>query len=85
MAATHGKTSLVLGAMGCGVYDCPPRRIATEMKEILCEDEFKGWFRHVVLAIYSTATNGKGNFGIFREVWGAEDGPFEIKEVRTGH
>lgn len=85
MAAHYGKTSLILGAMGCGAYVCPPRRIAEDMKNILCEEEFKGWFEHVVLAIYSTATNGEGNFGVFREVWEkGGDRTFEVKEIRTG-
>lgn len=87
MAARYGKTSLVLGAMGCGAYGCPPRRIAEEMKAILCEEEFKGWFKHIILAIYSKVDNGEGNFRVFREVWaGAGDnGPFKIKEVRDRH
>ena len=36
------------------------------MKAILLETEFKGWFREVVFAVYSTA-RGR-NFDIFRDV-----------------
>ncbi|RDB15942.1 hypothetical protein Hypma_003604 [Hypsizygus marmoreus] len=65
MAARHGQEYLVLGAMGCGVYFCPPRLVAEEMKAVLLEDEFKGWFRQVVFAVYSKLGNGAGNFAIF--------------------
>ncbi|THY06477.1 hypothetical protein D6D02_07466 [Aureobasidium pullulans] len=41
-AAVEGKTCLVLGALGCGAYGCPPRLVATEMKNLLAEEEFKG-------------------------------------------
>jgi len=69
MAAHNGQQYLVLGAMGCGAYQCPSRLVAEEMKAILLEPEFKGWFRKVVFAIYSTHTNGRGNFDIFKEVF----------------
>ena len=55
--------------MGCGVYRCPPRLVAEEMKSILLEAEFDKWFQHIVLAIYSTRRNGEGNFEIFKEVF----------------
>lgn len=55
--------------MGCGAYRCPPRLVANEMKTILMEDEFKGWFHHIILAIYSTRSNGGDNFDIFQGVF----------------
>lgn len=54
--------------MGCGAYGCPPSLVATEMKAVLLEPEFKGWFRQVVFAVYSKENNGVGNFDIFREI-----------------
>jgi len=71
MAARKGKDTLVLGAFGCGAYCCPPRQVATEMKNILLEDEFKGWFRQVAFAVYSRQTAefvGADNFRIFSQV-----------------
>ncbi|KAJ7621056.1 hypothetical protein FB45DRAFT_1032322 [Roridomyces roridus] len=70
MAAHNGQDHLVLGAMGCGAYECPPELVAREMRDILREAEFEGWFKKVVFAVYSTAENGEGNFGIFRDVFG---------------
>ncbi|KIM88251.1 hypothetical protein PILCRDRAFT_814158 [Piloderma croceum F 1598] len=69
MAAWNGKTSIVLGAMGCGAYRCPPRLVAEEMKSVLMEEEFDKWFQHIVFAIYSTRGNGEGNFEIFNDVF----------------
>ncbi|KAJ7694809.1 hypothetical protein B0H17DRAFT_1009027 [Mycena rosella] len=69
MAAHNGQQYLVLGAMGCGAYACPPRLVATEMRNILLEPEFRGWFERVVFAIYSRPGNGPGNFEIFEDVF----------------
>ncbi|KAI4729949.1 hypothetical protein E4T49_02303 [Aureobasidium sp. EXF-10728] len=69
-AAGEGKTVLVLGALGCGAYGCPPGLVAREMKEVLEEDEFRGWFEKVVFAVYAKGPVGKRNFELFREVFG---------------
>lgn len=66
MAAIEGRTNLVLGAMGCGAYGCPKERVATEMRDILLEDEFHGWFERVWWAVFDPL--GEGNSGIFGEV-----------------
>ncbi|KAH8825427.1 hypothetical protein DL96DRAFT_184721 [Flagelloscypha sp. PMI_526] len=72
MAARNGKQYLVLGAIGCAAYGNPPKRVAAEMRTILQEDEFKGWFRKVVFAVYDGAakhhenwSNVPTNFKIF--------------------
>ena len=53
--------------MGCGAFLCPPDVVAREMKSILVGGEFKGWFKQVVFAVYSSPYNGAGNFAIFRD------------------
>ena len=55
--------------MGCGAYRCPPRLVAAEMKTILRESEFKGWFRRVIFAVYSKEDIGESNFVIFSEAF----------------
>lgn len=70
MAASHGNEYLVAGAMGCGAYRCPPRLVAEEMKAILLEDEFKGYFREVVFAVYSHPDDPVSNYEIFKSVFG---------------
>lgn len=64
MAASWGRTNLVLGAFGCGVYGCPQRVVAEEMRHVLLEDEFGGWFDRVWVA--RRASNG--DFGPFGEI-----------------
>ncbi|TFY68276.1 hypothetical protein EVG20_g3616 [Dentipellis fragilis] len=59
MAATYGKHAVVLGALGCGVYACPGKLVAREMKNVLLEKEFKGWFSHIVFAVYRPPTGSE--------------------------
>ncbi|KAF8074645.1 hypothetical protein FPV67DRAFT_1407943 [Lyophyllum atratum] len=65
MAVHHDQHDLVLGAMGCGAYMCPPELVAEEMRAILLDDEFRGWFRQVVFAVYSKGEIGNRNFDVF--------------------
>ena len=69
MAAVEGVGKLVLGAMGCGAYGCPPRVVAKEMKSAMEKEEFRGWFEHVVFAVYAAGPAGKRNLAAFREVF----------------
>ncbi|SPO05599.1 uncharacterized protein DNG_08286 [Cephalotrichum gorgonifer] len=67
MAARHGHANLVLGALGCGVFDNPPEDVAHCWLEVMREDEFSGnWWRKVWFAVYDP--KGEGNFGIFDRV-----------------
>lgn len=72
MAAREGVTRLVLGAMGCGAYGCPPRAVAREMKEALGREEFEGWFEVVGFAIYAAGVAGRRNLDVFKEAFGVE-------------
>jgi uncharacterized protein (TIGR02452 family) len=74
LAAVHGVTSLVLGAMGCGAYGCPPRAVAREMKMALERNEFTGWFQTVAFAVYAAGPSGQQNFEVFREVFSESKG-----------
>jgi uncharacterized protein (TIGR02452 family) len=69
MAAANGVTTLVLGAIGCGAYGCPPRVVAREMKIAIQSDEFTGWFENVAFAVYAAVPSGKKNFDVFTEVF----------------
>ncbi|KAF2850771.1 hypothetical protein T440DRAFT_84716 [Plenodomus tracheiphilus IPT5] len=69
MAASGGVTKLVLGAMGCGAYGCPPRAVAHEMKSALQSEEFEGRFESVGFAVYAAGPAGKRNLQVFREVF----------------
>ena len=54
--------------MGCGVYRCPPRQVAEEMRAVLMEPEFKGRFKEIAFAVYSSERERRNNFAIFKEV-----------------
>ncbi|OQO15066.1 hypothetical protein B0A48_00448 [Cryoendolithus antarcticus] len=70
LAATNGVTKLVLGAMGCGAFGCPPRAVAREMKAALESAEFEGWFENVVFAVFAAGPAGEKNLRVFKEVFG---------------
>jgi uncharacterized protein (TIGR02452 family) len=57
-------------AMGCGAFKCPAKVVSREMKNILLGEEFKGWFKQVVFAVYSTPGYGANNFTIFEGALG---------------
>ena len=56
--------------MGCGLYRCPPRQVAEEMKAILFDEEFAGWFKQVIFAI--SGRTGNTNY-VFKEVFEASE------------
>ncbi|OAL51866.1 hypothetical protein IQ07DRAFT_394610 [Pyrenochaeta sp. DS3sAY3a] len=72
IAASSGVTSLVLGAMGCGAYGCPPQLVANEMKDVIEMEEFGGWFENIVFAVFGAGPVGRENFDTFKEVFQQE-------------
>lgn len=71
IAVLNGHRKLVLGALGCGAFHCPPYQVATLFKEVISEKEFKGWFSEICFAILDDRNSGKdGNFKPFKEVIG---------------
>jgi uncharacterized protein (TIGR02452 family) len=44
--AAFGHTELIAGALGCGVWGCPPRHVAEIFREVLL-DEHRGVFKRV--------------------------------------
>ncbi|KAK4206851.1 hypothetical protein QBC37DRAFT_434341 [Rhypophila decipiens] len=68
-AASEGHTSIVLGALGCGVFGNPPEDVANCWLEVLKEDEFSGnWWDEVVFAVMDSGNAQDGNYNIFRNV-----------------
>ena len=52
VAAAHGHNTLVLGALGCGVFQNPPDAVAELWHELL-STEFRASFARVIFACYS--------------------------------
>ncbi|KAH8827875.1 hypothetical protein DL96DRAFT_1527695 [Flagelloscypha sp. PMI_526] len=69
LAARENKNYLVLGAFGAGAYGNPPQLVAENMRDILLENEFAGYFDQVVFAIKSRKTNSEGSFSVFQTVF----------------
>jgi uncharacterized protein (TIGR02452 family) len=52
VAAAEGNDGVVLGAMGCGAWNCPPWAVAEVFRDIL--PEFAGVFHSIVVAVLTT-------------------------------
>lgn len=61
VACDNGHEYLVLGALGCGVWGCPPRHVASIMKEVL--NEYDGALQKVVIAVTGA------NFNFFKDLF----------------
>ena len=59
VACQHGHKDLVLGALGCGVWGCPPRHVAEVFKNILQKYEL----RNITFAVLGA------NYNIFKDVF----------------
>ena len=44
-------------------------RLPEEMEAILFDEEFVGWFKDVIFAVYPGGRTGKINYGIFKGVF----------------
>lgn len=65
-----GHDSLVLGALGCGVWRAPPQHVAEIMREVC--NTYKGVFKHITIACLTTrgpAANNS-NYTVFSNVFG---------------
>jgi uncharacterized protein (TIGR02452 family) len=80
MGLVHGHDSLVLGALGCGAFQNPPRHVARLFHEVMDEPEFKNKYRCIVFAILDDHNahqkhNPEGNFKPFAEEFAGMDKP----------
>ncbi|KAL4811248.1 hypothetical protein BDV18DRAFT_155856 [Aspergillus unguis] len=68
VAAHNGHHSLVLGALGCGVFENPNEEVADCFAEVLQELEFRGWFSNVVFAVMKDKRQKvRDNYDVFKE------------------
>ena len=65
MGVEHGKTALVLGALSCGAYKCPPTEVARQFRTVMEEPEFKNKFKLLVFAILERPRRPQGYDGHF--------------------
>ena len=62
IARDNGHDSLVLGALGCGAFGCPPRHVAEIFRDVLRSDSCSHSFSRVVFAVLGA------NCGFFDEI-----------------
>jgi uncharacterized protein (TIGR02452 family) len=62
-AVAYGHDSLVLGALGCGVFRNDPVQIATLFKQVINEPAYKGRFSKIAFAIL-----GEPNYSTFHRI-----------------
>ena len=65
LGVEHGKDALVLGALSCGAYKCPPEEVSRQFRTVMEEPEFKNKFRLVVFAILEHPRRPQGVDGHF--------------------
>lgn len=61
-----GHTDLVLGALGCGAFQNPPKLIASLFEQVFSEREFKGRFETVTFAVLQQRASDAANVAAFR-------------------
>ena len=70
VAQTHGHTTLVLGAWGCGVFGNAPSVIAQLFADALGPDGlFSGSFERITYAVYDPSA-GRETLAAFERVFG---------------
>lgn len=64
-AKAQGETRLVLGAIGCGAFENPPRVVADIFKKVFQEPDFQGAFEEVCFAVLDIFPNDHLNIDAF--------------------
>ena len=66
VAILHKHTDLVLGALGCGVYNNPRVEVALMFKKSI--QKYGKYFRRIGFAILSSGDSSNSNFNIFKKI-----------------
>lgn len=72
IALEHGNDSLILGALGCGAFQTPPKAMAKYFHEVINEETYKNKFKVIAFAIINSNSNyqthnPEGNFKPFKD------------------
>ncbi|KAJ5983442.1 hypothetical protein N7481_005541 [Penicillium waksmanii] len=70
VAANSYHRRLVLGAIGCGVFGHPSKRVAELWLDVLSEEEFGGWFETIMFAVWDPKPPHK----VFKDFYGVLSG-----------
>lgn len=78
MGVEHGRDALLLGALSCGAYKCPPSEVARQFRIIMDEPEFKNKFKLLIFAILERPRAPQGLDGKFAPFY-REFGSYEME------
>lgn len=81
IAYNNGQRRLVLGALGCGAFNNPPRHMAQLFKKVIEEPEFQGLFREICFAVIEDHNSMNANYKAFRDVLASQDDRAVITEL----
>ena len=68
IAYENGQTALVLGALGCGAFNNPPKHVAEIFRTVINEPEFAGLFDYIYFAIINDH-NSHRNYEAFKSTF----------------
>lgn len=77
VAAIKGHDAIVLGALGCGVFQCPVADVAAAFKEVI--PYYRRFFKEIVFAILE---DSKGTYTQFVHHFGTLDTPKLVEPVK---
>lgn len=66
-AILYGNDSLVLGALGNGAYNNPPKHTAEIFRKVI--GEYKKYFKYIAFAIISDKNDKYGNYNIYKNIF----------------
>jgi hypothetical protein len=82
IALEKGHDSLVLGALGCGAFQNPPKHIAELFEEVI--HEFAGRFKMIIFAVIDDH-NSSSNYKIFQRHFERNQGIFQAPTTLSPH
>eukprot|EP01127_Copromyxa_protea_P010321 TRINITY_DN2511_c0_g1_i3.p1 TRINITY_DN2511_c0_g1~~TRINITY_DN2511_c0_g1_i3.p1 ORF type:complete len:565 (+),score=94.31 TRINITY_DN2511_c0_g1_i3:2617-4311(+) len=90
IARENGHDSLVFSAFGCGVFKNPAAHMAAIFKEVIEEEEWQGYFKHIAIAIIEdhnskSEMNPEGNYLPFQKAFPGAQKKFENEEDCKGN
>ena len=79
-AYSHGATTLVLGAFGCGVFGNDPERVAHATCDMI--GRYGRYFRNIEIPVYcGQNTTGRTNYDVFADVFSERLGKNVVIDV----
>ena len=69
VASKNDVDTLILGAWGCGVFKNNPLDVAKIFRKVLCDQNYRYEFEHIIFAIIDDKNSVAENYSIFENVF----------------